>query len=308
MRNGKVNRKSIDLYTVYKISGLNGDNLVNILKNKGIILYNIKKKDAKTLFISINYVDNEKFFAITRDLCYNIKRVGERGKFRHFALLCRNFGIIVGALFFSLVSVISDNLVFSVEYRGSGSVYARELTEYLSSQGIGKFSRFSEIDLPALSDKILSATDKISFAECAKNGNRLIIYTALSPEPVKPLDTDKEFLISDVDGVIEQIKVYRGTALKKAGDSVKKGEKICEGYALIKDTVVKVGVIAAVYVKVDYVYVYNSENDGEENFASVFAENSLGDCEIAGETVDKTLLQNGTYEYTVKITYRKILN
>ena len=308
MRNGKFNRKSIDLYTVYKISGLNGDNLVNILKNKGIILYDIKKKDAKTTFLSINYADNEKFFAITRDLCYNIKKVDERGTFRYFAFVCRNFGLIIGALLFFLVSVFSDNLIFSVEYRGSGSVYDRELSEYLLTQGVGKYSRFSEINLPALSDKILSATDKISFAECAKNGNRLIVYTTLSPEPVKSLDTDKDFLVSDVDGVIEHIKVYRGTALKNVGDSVKRDEKVCDGYALIKDTVVKVGVIATVYVKSEFVYVYNSEKDDEENIALAFAEIALGDRDITDEKVEKTVLKNGNYEYKVKITYRKIIN
>ena len=91
MRKNKIGRKKLDLYVVYKVSGLNLDNLVNILKNKGIILYNIKKTDNKTLVVYVNYADAEKFFAITRELCYNIKKVSERGRWRFALNLAKNF-------------------------------------------------------------------------------------------------------------------------------------------------------------------------------------------------------------------------
>ena len=73
MRKNKIDRKKLNLFIVYEISGYNLDNLVNILKNRGVALADIKKRDAKTLTVAVNYADNEKFFAITRDLCYNIK-------------------------------------------------------------------------------------------------------------------------------------------------------------------------------------------------------------------------------------------
>lgn len=308
MRKNKINRKNLSFFTEYKVKGLNSDNLVNILKNKGIILTDVKKKDNKTLFISINYADNEKFFAITRDLCYNIKKVGEKGKLRFFAGICRNFGLIVGAcVFFSFCSV-SDNYLFNIEYRGSGSIYSREVSEYLSNQGIGKYSKFSDINLPKLSDSIMSVSDNISFAECTKNGNRLIIDLALSTVPPNVLKTDKENILSDVDGEIEYIKVYRGTALKSVGDKVTKGEVVCDGYATVKDTTVKVGVIATVGIKAEYNYTYTSKNDNEEDLAVIFAEITFGDGDITNTIVEKNRLKNGSYEYKVKIFYRKTLH
>lgn len=307
MRKNKVGRKELSLFTVYKVTGFNSDNLVNILKNKGITLSDIKKKDNKTLLISVNSADNEKFFAITEDLCYNIKKVGEKGRLHIVAEIFRNLGLLIGALVFTVFCAISDDYVFSIEYRGSGSVLSREITAYLKSQNIDRFSRFSEIDVSSLSDKILAASDKISFAECVKRGNRLIIDLALSVDPVKTIDGDKENLVSDVDGEIEYIKVYRGTAVKAVGDRVSAGETVCGGYAVIKDTEVKVGVIATVSVKAEYVYTYASENDGEEDIAAVFAEIAFGDGEIISSYTEKTSLADGTYEYKVKIIYRRLL-
>ena len=307
MRKNKVGRKKLNLFTIYKVTGYNSDNLVNILKNKGITLTDIKKKDNKTLLIAVNSEDNEKFFAITQDLCYNIKKVGEKGRFRFFAELLRNLGLFIGAILFTVCAAACDDLVFSIEYRGSGSVCAREITAYLKSENVGRFSRFSEIDVASLSDKILAACDKISFAECVKSGNRLIIDSALGDEPVKVMGGDKEELVSDADGEIEYIKVYRGTAVKSVGDRVYAGETVCGGYAVIKDTVVKVGVIATVSVKAEYLYTYISENDGEEDIAAICAEIAFGDGEIISSCTDKTLLADGRYEYKVKIIYRRLL-
>ena len=307
MRKNKINRKRVNLFVVYKVTGLNLDNLVNILKNKGITLYGLCKPDNRMLTVSVNYADSEKFFAITRDLCYNVKRIGEKGRFRFALKLFRNLGIVIGAIIFTVLSVVFDDVILSVDYYGSGSVVAREIDGYLKSRGVAEFSRFSDIDLPALSDEILKVSDKISFAECVKCGNRLKINLALSASPVKTLGCDKESLVSDVDGEIEYVKVYRGTALKKAGDRVNVGEEICGGFAVIKDTEVKVGVVATAAVKACYEYEYSSENDNEEDVAEIFALIAFGDGEVLSTETEKSVSLNGTYIYKIKIVYRRIL-
>lgn len=306
MRKNKIVGKNLGFYTTYKITGLNLDNLVNILKNKGVILKDIVKKDQKTLIVSVSYLDREKFFAITRELCYNIKKVGARGKYRLALKLARNLGLIIGAVIFAVCSFVIDDFVFSIDYTGSGSVYSREISAFLKSENVTPFTRFSSINLPALSDKILAHTDKISFAECVKVGNRLKVNLVLSEKPIKPLGGDKETLCSDIDGEIEYIKVYRGTALKSVGETVKAGEEILGGFAVIKDTAVKVGIIATVSVKGEFNYVYVSERDGDEYLAEIFAEIELGEKEILSFETTKSVRADNLYEYKVKIVYRKI--
>lgn len=306
LRKNKIGGKNLDLYSEYRISGVNLDSLVNTLKNKGVFIKDFIKSDNKTAVVSVSFADNEKFFAITREMCYNIKKVGEKGRHRFLLKILRNAGLILGALMFFAVATVADDFIFSIDYYGSGSVVAREVDAYLNSRGVKPFSRFSEIDISELSDGILSATDKISFAECAKVGNRLTINLVLSPNPVKTLGGDKESLISDIDGEIEYIKVYRGTALKKAGERVAAGDAIVGGFAVIKETEVKTGVIATVSVKAEFNYDYISEKDGDEVAAEIFARGAFGDGEILDLSLEKTVLSDGNYLYSVKIFYRRI--
>ena len=305
MRKNKIGRKNLDLYSVYKVSGVNSDNLVNNLKNKGIIVRDFIKKDNKNAVISVSFADNEKFFAITREMCYNIKKVGEKGRHRFLLKILRNAGLFFGALLFVAVAAAADDFIFSIDYSGSGSVFSREVGEYLSDRNVKPFTRFSDLNLSELSDGILASSDNLSFAECIKSGNRLKITLVKSPESVKTLGV-KEQIVSDVDGEIEYVKVYRGTALKKAGDKVFAGEAIVGGFAVIKETEVKTGVIATVSVKAEYDYEYVSDKEGDEIIAEIFARAAFGNGEIISLTVEKSALSDGNYGYSVKIFYRRI--
>ena len=307
MRKNKIGGKNLDVYGVYRISGVNLDNLVNTLKNKGVAIRDFVKSDNKTAVLSVSFADTEKFFAITREMCYNIEKVGEKGRHRFLFKIIRNAGLFIGALMFFAVAALTDDFIFSIDYYGSGSVFSREAEEYLNARGVKPFTRFSEFDLAELSDGILACSDRISFAECVKSGNRLKVNLVLKTEPVKTLGGDSDSLLSDVDGEIEYIKVYRGTALKRAGDRVAVGEAVVGGFAVIKDTEVKTGVIATVSVKAEFYYEYLSEKDGDETTAEIFARAAFGDGEILELTVEKSALSNGDYGYSVKIIYRRIL-
>lgn len=306
MRKNKSRGKGLNLYYVYEISGLNLDNLVNTLKSRGVTLFGVRKKSAKLLRVSVNYADDKKFFAITEELCYNIKKVGEKGGLRFFHRLFADVGLLIGAVIFAFSLIAADDFIFKIEFMGSGSVYEREITEFLRAENVVPFSRFSNTDLPALSDMIAAYSDKISFAECVKNGNRLKITLVIAENSEKTVSGDKSALYSGVDGEIEFIKVYRGTALKVAGERVRAGEQVCAGYAVIKDKTVEVGVIASFSVRAEFVYEYYSAFDGEEDFAEIFALERLGEGDILSVNTEKTVFGENEYLYRVKIIFRRL--
>lgn len=307
MRKNKSDRKRINLYSVYRIEGLNLDSLVNNLKNNGIELKQIKKIDNKHLTVAVNYADNENFFAITQEMCYNIKRIGYSGKFAFALKLWQRAGLVIGAIIFALILPLANDFVFSLEFTGSGKIYEREVTAFLASQNVKPFSRFSQIDLPSLSDVILQNNDKISFAECVKNGNRLKIELVAEKSAEIIYGENADAIFSDCDGVIEDVKVYRGTLLKNVGDAVKKGEELCSGYALVKDKTVKVGAIATIALRCEYVFDYGVSKDGEEEIAEALAVLSFGNGEIIDYKTEKTPDKDGLFDYKVKIIYRRIV-
>ncbi len=306
MWKNKIAFKNLDLYTTYEIKGINLDRLINALTKRGVFLRDVKKYGNKRLIISVKFYQNENFFAIAEDLCYtDIRKIKDGGKSFPILFFLRNIGLIVGALLFVLIAFFSNDYILDFSYSGSGKVLKREVQNYLDSRGIKKFSRFCDLDLSTLSDDILAYSPRLSFVECERVGNRLSVQLILSNGEEKKLEGDKTQLLSSVDGVVESIKVYRGTVLVGVGDSVKKGDLLVSGIAVVNDIEVKVGVIAFVTLNVNFEYEYVSEKDGEENLSIMFAESALGQKESSASVV-KTI-RGGKYVYRVTLQYKKVL-
>ena len=306
MRKNSGDRKNLGVYIFYEIRGTNVDTLLNTAVRRGVALYKVKKFGRKRLRVGVNFGQSEKFFAIAEELCYNIKKVGGGGTLYPLKKLLASFGLIIGGAIFILCSVIGGDLLLSVSFTGSGKVYQREVSEYLVKNGVQKYSRFSSIDLKSLEDGILAENPHLSFAGCSRRGNVLIVDLALSKDGVEKLDGNVYSLISDVSGVVESVKVYRGTALVNVGDKVNKGDVLVDGYVTIKEQTLKINVLACVSVIVEECGEYRSAKDDEEEKAALFALVDADDVEVLSVDVQKTCVGE-EYLYKTTVKYRRIL-
>ncbi len=311
MRKNKIDRKNLkntdaSLYVLYRIRGNNLDGLVNSLQKKGIGVYRVRKTDGKTLIVGIKFRDSEKFFAICNNLWYtDIKKVKEYGKALLVLRLIRNFGVAIGTVLFVCIALFADGFIMKIDYVGTGAVCKREVREFLSERGIGEFSRFSDVDLKNLSAEILANNSRLVYAACQKRGNRLIIELALRKNAESGIAVIKEPLVSDVNGVVEEVRIYRGTATVKTGDEVKVGNVLANPYAEINGVRVEEGLLAYIAIKTDFYYEYFSESDDREEESVIFAENALGE-RYTESSVEKTKGQKG-FVYKVRLSYKRIL-
>ena len=221
--------------------------------------------------------------------------------------LKKNLGVLIGVVIFLIVAVMSNDVIFSFSFSGNGKVYKREVEEYLAENGTRVFSRFSKVDLDALADGILANNDHLTFVSCKKQGNRLGVELILKEDSPETLSGKAERLVSDVDGVIEKLKVYRGTAVVSEGDAVLSGDVIVEGFATVKEQTINVNVIASVSIISESEFTFFSEKDNDEKSALLFAEENLCDREILSSFVSKR--QDGdNFVYTVKLSVRRIID
>ena len=306
MRKSKRTAKKLGIYAHYEVKGLNQDYLINYLQRKGVWLYNLRKISSKKMRFSIKSNQIENFFAITNNLCYNIRKVKLHGKNLPIYLAIRNFGVVIGALVLIIFSFAFNDYLLDVEFTGSGKILEREVTSFLEEEGVYKYSKFSKIDLSSLEDKILASNHNLTFASCKKHGNKMIVELILSENAVKsPIGTES-VIASDVNGVIEDLKVYRGTPLKNVGDKVEIGEILIDGTARIKDEIILVNPIAYVSIIVEEKIEYFSEIDiPEENFL-VSIESEREDLDLINVYVDKIITESG-YRYLATITYRHVI-
>ena len=307
MWKNKGDRKSLSgVKETYLVEGLNLDRLINSAKNRGLTLENVKKIANKRLIVTLSLRDSKKFFALSKELCYNIKKIRQSGKALALFKGWQRLGVVIGAIIFCFSSCFFSDLVYGFSFHGSGSVYEREVLYCLNQMGVKKYKRFSSFDFEKIEDEILAKNKNLSFLSITKHGNTLRVESSLATDNVDRLNGNVYSLVSEVDGVIEKINVYRGTALVKKGDAVKKGDIIIDGYMTIKEQVVKINVLATVSIIATEQFYYSSSLDNQEEKAFLLARGQLIDKEILEYSVEKKQNQ-GQFDYITFVKYRHVI-
>ena len=300
-------RKSVNLpvKTTYLVSGLNHEILLNRLKKHQIPVYHVKKRGKKQLYLTIHRAHDKKLFAITKDLCYNIRKIRDTGRFYPFLRLFKNVGVPIGVLAFIILTTLSSNRIYSFSFTGDGSVYSNEVQEILTEEGVEKFSSFSGLDLKKLANVVFQKSDKFSFVSLTKRGNTLIIDLSLIKNPPSVIDGTKDSMTATFSGKIERLKVYRGTVVKGEGDFVKVGDTIVSGYYNFNETVSKIGVIAVCSIVGEVSKTFTLD-DQMEDIALILAEESIKNGEIINSSVQKEGF-GGQFNYQVNLTVRYVI-
>lgn len=307
MWKNKVARKNLSgVKETYLVEGLNLDRLINSAKNRGLTLENVKKTSNRRLIVSLSLRDSKKFFALSKELCYNIKKIRQSGKTLPLLKAWQRLGIVIGAIIFCISTCFFSDLIYGFSFSGSGSVYQNEVLYCLNEMGVKPYARFSSFDFEKIEDLILAKNKNLSFVSIRKNGNRLVVESSLATDNVDRLSGNVYSIKSQVDGVIEKIDVYRGTALFKKGDSVKKGDLLVDGYMTIKEQVVKINVLANISIIATEQFSYSSSLDNDDNQAILLAKATLIDKEIIEYSVEKIQKEN-EFNYITTVKYRYVL-
>ncbi len=225
--------KSGLLRCVYSIIGKNVDYIVEFLHRKGVSVYFFDKTSSSSAKICIDFKQRNKLFAICNNMSYNITKVYYKGLLSPFKTAIDNIGFVLGAILFTIICVFMQDFIFSVEVVGTGSCFASQTIEVAKEAGAEPFNRFSSLNFDAISNAILKQNKMLSFVSLKQTGNRLVIEAQLNNSYMNTLTNSGEDVLSECDGVIEEIVVLRGTKLKNVGDSVTKGEVLVK--ALITD-------------------------------------------------------------------------
>ena len=224
-----------NLCAEYLISGEKIKYVLGYLENKKVPVYKFLEIDSKRAKITIDYIDRYKFFAICKNMCYNIKKVKYKGFLAPLVLAFKNLGIVIGAILFALTIYFSQDYILKIECTGSGSYYQNEIISLSKDYGVDIYKRFSKADLTGLRRTILSTNPDITFVSVEKSGNKLIINSVMQNGELDSLIKNANDIVSEVKGVVESVNVLRGTPLVKKGDLVDIGTKLIGAYITGKE-------------------------------------------------------------------------
>ena len=167
-----------------------------------------------------------------------------------------------GVLFGVLLMMFLSGFIWDIHIEGNQARTDDVIFDFLTEQRITHGMWKSRIDCKALAADIRKAFDDIIWVSVKIQGTRLLIdvkeNTDLALE--EEVDYGPSDLISDVDGVVQEIITRSGTPVVKAGDTVKKGQPLVLGQVEILDDAGEVAdyqYVAAdadIYVKTTYSY------------------------------------------------------
>ena len=251
-------------------------------------------------FLTIDAVDEQKFFAISRNMCYNVERIGYTGRFAFFKKLLKSAGAVFGAAAFITFVCLCDAVVGEIVYKGDAAAFRRQIVSVLKLNGVEK-GKICKADCSSLGEKIVISTDGISYATVTKSGRRIIVDVKSDEEKLDPSDVSKDEILSPADGKILRLNVLSGIAVVKIGDEVKKGQPIISGQYVHDDKTIKTYALGEAVIETKFVYEYESAGKGKqyENRAVALGKAKLGETEIISTAVE--LDESGE-----KIIYRAI--
>ncbi len=285
----------------YEIFGRNFPLLLQKINLKNIPFKNLyKTPNGNRITVEEQYA---KDFEGILNQSWKYKIVVQKGKRAKVNQMIKSLGIYLGIIIFVVGAYLSNNLLLSIKYDGDYSYFYRDIEAVLDRNGVEKYSRFSSINCKELSEQIYAENPLICYSSVKKEGNFLVIEVKKSQNYSYGIDTSLKELKSTVDGEILDLKVYRGTALKKVGDKVKKGEVIVSGQRVEEDKIYEGFVLASVTVLKRYEYREQGENSSEARARALARAKAL--CGQEEYYFEQTTCEKG--EILVKLDYAIIL-
>ncbi len=229
----------LPFYERLEIEGVMPERALLRLKRAQIPLYDVKKTQKSRILLSVRRKDVEKVFAIYPNVCYNkniqspycVRKIGATGIGFRLSKLTKRTGLMVGGLLFAFTTLFFDGFIFGVDVVGA-KAYTREVYETLAENDVFTFAPYKGGKEDFISAKLL-ALDGVEFCSVKKVGARLRVELRLSPFQ-KPKAVNGAMLVTRT-GKIENITVLRGSALKKVGDEVQRGEAVVGDWFSLED-------------------------------------------------------------------------
>ena len=291
------------LYDCIQIEGLLPERALLRLKRAGIPLYDLQRTAKDKIRLRVRRKDLHKIALIyplkgdmqTRS-AYAFSRLEGVGVAKIVDFCKNRVGFLLGVMAFCIITLAADSFVFGIEFVGT-DVYAREVAQALDENGIHLFAPYKAGREDMITAKLLSL-DYVDFCSVTKKGGRVRVEMRTSPFTAPILTTGQ--MQAKHTGEILAITVFRGTALKKAGDTV------CASEALVGDWFLAEGVgqvrvepIARVKIACVYEGVYANASSSQQAFAEAYLALQLTDKDEIVETAI-TQIDDG---FHVKINY-----
>lgn len=201
------------------------------LTQQGVKATDIINEPEKPLKFSVKSSDRKKTFAILKKLCYNYSVERDCGFRALLNLVKTKIAAAAGFALAAAVCAFLSQCVFFVRIVGTEHADENAVKAVvLASAELPSLA--SSLDTETIKRKVMSM-DGIAMCEAAVRGNSIIVRVVGASAGEQRPSGGKITAVSDA--IVTRVIVRKGTALKKPGDIVKKGDTLIGGEIFSSD-------------------------------------------------------------------------
>lgn len=218
----------------YKVKGMNFKKFLTRLKQDGLEVFSLKRKDFNLFYITISKSQSAYFTNLANKNNYDITIVNKTYSLKLKDKIKKHFALSLSILFILLSITFFSNIVVKVEVYGCERVSKSQVIKVLEDNNIKMHKFKSSYNLSIIESLLKQNIDKVSLASAVIKGNTIIINID------EKIDNDEYIydykpLQAPYDCIVKQVVLKSGTLVVEEGQTVKKGEVLVEPYINYKD-------------------------------------------------------------------------
>lgn len=201
----------------YYLTGYNIDNLLRLLHNKNVVLYNVERKAYNQISFEI---EDRQVKKVKRHII-NFKVKQKFSGLKNLPnMLLANLGIVLGVFFGVIAYIFASQFTWQIKVYGTKDLTENQILNVLRENNI-KVGKINLTTQEEMEDILLNKYDRIAQVSVIKQGTAIIINLS---EKLVYEETEYKPITAKYNGIITQINIVTGTPNVKVGDFVNIGD------------------------------------------------------------------------------------
>lgn len=218
-------------YVRITIEGYFIERLMNLCSNKGILIWNSKRKKATLLEANVSIKDFRQIVKIAKQAKCKVSIKQKKGLpfiFNRY----RKRKIFFFSLILIIVTIVSlSNFVWNIEVIGNEKIDKEEIIQTLKKEGLEVGTLKDKVNTKEIINKMRLDRNDLAWIGIDIRGTNAIVKVVEADKKPDIIKEDEYCnIVATKAGIIEKVNAINGTPLVKKGDVIKEGTPVIGGW------------------------------------------------------------------------------
>ena len=218
-------------YVRITIEGYFIERLMNLCSNKGILIWNSKRKKTTLLEANVSIKDFRQIVKIAKQAKCKVSIKQKKGLpfiFNRY----RKRKIFFFSLILIIVTIVSlSNFVWNIEVIGNEKIDKEEIIQTLKKEGLEVGTLKDKVNTKEIINKMRLDRNDLAWIGIDIRGTNAIVKVVEADKKPDIIKEDEYCnIVATKAGIIEKVNAINGTPLVKRGDVIKEGTPVIGGW------------------------------------------------------------------------------